>query len=155
MGFIYEEIFYYFDLGYVIKRGSGYGPWVPIYGIGSLLIYLITNKYKENKILTILFCFLIPVILELIVGYILFHAFNTRLWNYNIEILNFGNIGGYVCLRSTLLFFLGGLFLIYYLVPKLEEYIKKHKNISNISYVLGTIFFIDIIFNYLIKQTWR
>ena len=28
-GFIYELLFYRIDLGYFVKRGSSYGPWVP------------------------------------------------------------------------------------------------------------------------------
>ena len=32
-GFIYEEIFYRIDLGYFVKRGTTYGPWIPIYGL--------------------------------------------------------------------------------------------------------------------------
>lgn len=156
IGFIYEEIFYYIDLGYFIKRGSGFGPWVPIYGYGSLFIVLITNKFKNNKILTTLFCFLIPALLELFAGYILYTYFNTRLWDYNIEIINYGNIGGYICLRSVLLFGIGGLFLVYKIVPFLEKMsLKIPKKIFNLSYVIGFIFFIDVIFNYLIKQSWR
>ena len=35
-GFIYEEIFYRFDLGEWVKRGTTFGPWIPIYGFGGL-----------------------------------------------------------------------------------------------------------------------
>ena len=31
-GFIYETFFYRIDLGYFVKRGTTYGPWIPIYG---------------------------------------------------------------------------------------------------------------------------
>ena len=35
-GFIYEEIFYRFDLGEWVKRGTTFGPWIPIRsGAGS------------------------------------------------------------------------------------------------------------------------
>ena len=33
-GFIYETIFYKIDLGYFVKRGTTYGPWIPIYAYG-------------------------------------------------------------------------------------------------------------------------
>ena len=33
-GFIYETLFYRIDLGYFVKRGTTYGPWIPIYGFG-------------------------------------------------------------------------------------------------------------------------
>ena len=40
-GFIYEEIFYRIDLGYFVKRGTTFGPWIPIYGFGSIFISLL------------------------------------------------------------------------------------------------------------------
>ena len=33
------------------------------------------------------------------------------------EILSFGNIGGYICLRSVLFFGISGLFLVYAIIP--------------------------------------
>ena len=44
-GFIYEEIFYKIDLGYFVKRGSTFGPWIPIYFFGGGLIFLISYKF--------------------------------------------------------------------------------------------------------------
>ena len=41
-GFIYEEIFYRFDLGEWVKRGTTFGPWIPIYGFGGILILGLT-----------------------------------------------------------------------------------------------------------------
>ena len=48
-----------------------------------------------------------------------------RLWDYNNEILNFGNIGGYICLRSVLSFGIASLFLVYVVVPYLLRITKK------------------------------
>ena len=42
-GFIYEEIFYRFDLGEWVKRGTTFGPWIPIYGFGCLLIHSVDS----------------------------------------------------------------------------------------------------------------
>ena len=47
-GFLYEEIFYYIDLGYLVKRGSTYGPIIPIYFFGGMLIVLFTYKFKDK-----------------------------------------------------------------------------------------------------------
>ena len=53
-GFIYEEIFYRFDLGEWVKRGTTFGPWIPIYAFGGLLILAITFKVKKNPFLVFL-----------------------------------------------------------------------------------------------------
>ncbi len=36
-GFIYETLFYRIDLGYFVKRGTTYGPWIPIYAYGRVI----------------------------------------------------------------------------------------------------------------------
>lgn len=145
-GFIYEEIFYLIDLGKLVKRGSTYGPWIPIYAFGTILIILISYKYKEKPLIIFVLGMLISGILEFITGYILFHVFNLRLWDYNNEILNFGNIGGYICLRSILFFGISSLFLFYVALPIINKINNKNNKIVNvISIVLFIIFIIDII----------
>ena len=145
-GFIYETIFYRIDLGYFVKRGSTLGPWIPIYIIGSLLIILLTYRLKNKPLLVFLLNVIITGLLEYSTGYILFKYFNTRLWNYNIEILNYGNINGFICLRSVLFFGLSSLFLIYILVPIIINLYKKYTCIFKIITTLLTILLVlDII----------
>jgi uncharacterized membrane protein len=103
-GFIYEELFYRIDLGYFVKRGSTFGPWIPIYVFGGAAFTMLVYRFKDNPLLVFLLCVLVSGIMEFVTGYVLYHMFNTRLWDYNTEIWNFGNIGGYICLRSVLFF---------------------------------------------------
>jgi uncharacterized membrane protein len=56
-------------------------------------------------------------ILEYLSGYVIYQFFGLRFWDYNVEILNFGNIGGFVCLRSVSFFGVSSLFLVYVIVP--------------------------------------
>lgn len=144
-GFIYETIFYRIDLGYFVKRGITFGPWIPIYGFGGIFIYLL-NKNKKNAFAIFLYGSLISGILEFLTGYILFNYFNVRLWDYNVEILNYGNIGGYICLRSILFFGLSSIFLIKLIVPLVEDKILNNKYAHALS-ILGITFFIDFLFN--------
>lgn len=150
-GFIYEEIFYYFDLGYIVKRGSTYGPWIPIYAFGGILIYILCKKYEKKPILVFMLGTIISGLLELSTGYILNRYFNIRLWDYNTEILNFGNIGGYICLRSVLFFGISSLLLMYIIIPIINRINTKNIKIINIiSIVLFVIFICDIIINIII-----
>jgi len=104
LGFIYEVLFYRIDLGYFVKRGSTIGPWIPIYAIGGSLIYLLTYRFKDKPFLVFIMICLITGTLEFVTGYALYNFLGIRLWDYNVEIWNFGNIGGYICLRSVLFF---------------------------------------------------
>ena len=124
-GFIYEEIFYRFDLGEWVKRGTTFGPWIPIYGLGGILMLGLTYKFKKNPFLVFLLSSIAAGVLEFATGYVLFNFFNIRLWDYNTEILNWGNIGGYVCARSVLFFGISGLFLQFVVMPVFEKIEKK------------------------------
>ena len=149
-GFIYETIFYRIDLGYFVKRGTSFGPWIPIYAYGALLIYALTKK-SNNNIKTFLISGIGCGVLEFIVGFLIFHLLNIRMWDYNTEILNFGNIGGYVCLRSVLFFGLSGVFLKNIINPVIDNIIKNITTLKEkIIYIIGGVFIIDIIINSLL-----
>ena len=152
-GFIYETIFYRIDLGYFVKRGYTIGPWLPIYATGGLLIYLSNIKNKNNILKIFINSAVMCGLLEFIVGYLLLHISHIRLWNYNTEILNYGNIGGYICLRSVLFFGLSGVFLMNIVLPLITKIINKYqsKKTEYITIFLGGLFCIDFIVNYIIK----
>lgn len=146
-GFIYETIFYRIDLGYFVKRGSTYGPWIPIYVFGGLFITLLTYKYKDKPLMVFIIGMLVSGLLEYGTGYYLDKYMGIRLWNYYEEICNFGNINGYICLRSVLFFGFSSLILIYLIIPFLLKYIKsvRRSYMSMISYMLFITFSFDFI----------
>lgn len=124
-GFIYEELFYLIDLGYLVKRGITFGPWIPIYGFGAVLIVLTTNRLRRYPAAVFAVSALVCGALEYITGYVLFHVGGIRLWDYNTEIWNWGNIGGYICARSVLFFGMSALFLLYVILPLILRMQKK------------------------------
>lgn len=146
-GFIYEELFYRIDLGYFVKRGTTYGPWIPIYFFGGLLITIFTYRFKDKPIVVFLLNTIITGLLEYITGYALYEYAGIRLWDYNKEIWNFGNINGYVCLRSVLFFGVSSLFLIYVLIPILIRLFKNSKTdtLHYITYAMSLLFIADMI----------
>lgn len=119
-GWLYEFIFYFFNFGMkkFYWQGGNFLPWINIYATGSIMIILLSYKFKKKPWLVFLIAFLSTGILEYFSGLAIYKLMNgLRLWNYNEEILNFGNIGGFVCLRSVLFFGLSGLFLMYFMLP--------------------------------------
>lgn len=153
-GFIYEELFYRIDLGYFTKRGSSYGPWIPIYVFGGAAYTLLVYNYKENPLLVFLLCVVVSGIMEYVTGWVLYNAFHTRLWDYNTEIWNFGNIGGYICLRSVLFFGVSGLLLIYAVIPILIKVTEAADPavLTVVCRVLAAAFIIDIIVYRIMKS---
>ena len=146
-GFIYETIFYRIDLGYFVKRGNTYGPWIPIYVWGGLFITLLTYKYKNNPLKVFIKSMIVSGFLEFLTGWILYEGFKIRLWDYNTEIWNFMNINGYICLRSIVFFGISGLILIYIMIPNIVKFITgiNSKTVDIISLVLIICFVLDMI----------
>lgn len=119
-GWVYEFIFYFFNGGMQewYMQGGNFLPWINIYAIGSILILLTTYKVKKHPIAVFFISSLVTGILELVAGWLVYTIGNgTRYWDYNTEILNFGNISGFVCLRSVLFFGFSALLLMYVILP--------------------------------------
>ena len=119
-GWIYEFIFYYFDAGTgeFYMQGGNFLPWINIYAIGLVLIIATWYKIRKYPWAVFLLSMLVSGIVEFVGGWLVYTIGNgTRYWDYNVEILNFGNIGGFVCLRSVLVFGFSALFFMYLILP--------------------------------------
>ena len=92
---------------------------------GGAAYTLLVYPYKENPLLVFVLCVAVSGTMEYITGWVLYNVFHTRLWDYNTEIWNYGNIDGYVCLRSVLFFGISGMALIYAVIPLLIELVKR------------------------------
>ena len=156
-GWIYEFIFYFFDGGMkeFYWQGGNFLPWINIYAIGSFLIILTTYKLRKHPVYVVLISALVTGILEYISGFLIYHMFDgLRLWDYNTEILNFGNIDGFICFRSVAFFGISALILMYLIVP-ICMYLSKKMNKKTfliVSISLFSIVMIDEIYNLLIAR---
>ena len=121
LGYLYEEIFYWFTEGMLRNRGILFGPWLPIYGIGALGIYAL-KPLKSYPILLFLLCALISGVVEYIIGYAGIRLFDMRLWDYRGLFLN---IQGIICLRSVLSFSVMGVVFHYLLEPLAEQTFQR------------------------------
>lgn len=156
-GFLYEFIFYYFNGGMkeFYWRGGNFLPWINIYATGSIMIYFLTYKCRKKpwKVFTI--SFISTGILEYISGLGMYIIGNgMRCWDYNQEILNFGNIHGFVCLRSALFFGLSSLLLMYVVIPFCFYLARgmNHKLFITICVTLCTIILVDEFYNLAIAR---
>ena len=155
-GWLYEYIFYYFNSGMKTWywRGANFLPWINIYATGSIMIIILTHKFKKNPLLVFLITALSTGILEYFSGLAMLELKGMRCWDYNTEILNFGNIDGFVCLRSVTIFGLCGMLLVYGVIP-LCIYFSKHINkkvFLIVSISLCSIFLFDELYNLLFSK---
>lgn len=148
-GWIYEEIFYFFANGcHFVLRGEFLGPWLPVYGAGAVFMALIIERLRNHPLLVFLASAAICGVVEYFTGYFLYHYMGgQKLWDYNTEPLNFGNIDGYVCLRSVLFFGVSGVMLIYVVNPAIRHFAMKLKprTFALIAFVPVILFILGII----------
>ena len=157
-GWLYEFIFYFFNDGKFSFQGGNFLPWINIYAIGALMIVFLTRK-RKNKPLEIFIISLISTgILEYFSGLAIYKIGNgLRYWDYNTEILNFGNINGFVCLRSVTFFGFSGLLLMYLILP-ICIYLSKKMNkklFLRISISLLSIILFDEFYNLIIAKIFN
>ncbi len=149
IGWIYEEIFYWFTEGLLRNRGILYGPWLPIYGIGTLAIYAM-KPLKKHPLLLFLLCVGATGIVEYIIGYIGIRFFGMRLWDYRGLFLN---IDGIICFRSVMSFGIMGIAFHYLIEPMAEKlYLRvSTKVIRPTCLVLAALFITDCILSFLFR----
>ena len=160
IGWVYEYFFYYMNSGFkqFYMRGSNFLPWINIYAYGAFLIIAMTYRKRENPLQVFLISMLVTGILEYFSGYILYGKLGwTKCWDYNQEILNFGNIGGYVCLRSVLFFGLSSLLLVYGIIPMCYYLasIANRKVFYVTCVVIFGIFMVDEVYNLAITSIFN
>ena len=149
VGWIYEEIFYWFTEGMLRNRGLLYGPWLPIYGVGALGIYAL-KPIKRNPVLLFVLCIVITGVVEYIIGFAGIKLFGLRLWDYRGLFLN---ISGIICFRSVISFGIMGLIFHHVLEPMGEKLYQKtpFAIIKTVCLMLLLLLFTDCILSFLFR----
>ncbi len=151
IGWIYEMIFYKVTENILDNRGFLYGPYVPVYGTGAVLIVLLLKRFRKNPVILFIGMMILTGIVEYIVGDFMLFVWNKRWWDYTGLFLN---INGHVCLRSVISFAIGGLALIYLVEPFIDKINKRMGNRKkNIIYgIIIGIMIIDLIVCLIIRH---
>ena len=99
LGWIMESIFRSICERKLINTGFLRGPFCPIYGIGSIIMFLFLENFADSPILLFFIAMVILTIWEYIVGVILEKIFNTKYWDYSDHKFNFQ---GRICLTNSI-----------------------------------------------------
>ena len=109
--------------GEFVNRGVLHGPWLPIYGTGSVLILLILNKFRKNPPLEFISAMTLCGFIEYFTGYYLEMTHNgQRWWDYTGYYLN---LHGRICAEGLLTFGIGGMLIVYVLAPLLDNILRQ------------------------------
>lgn len=127
------------------KSGYLYGPWTPIYGIGVVLIILLSKiifrKLKMNKFNEIIIFFVsISILLsfiEWIGGNLLYLVFDKSFWSYTNHKYN---IGKYISLEMTFVWGICSILFLYLIKPWMDKLIIKIPKFITILLIILFIF---------------
>ena len=155
-GWIFEELVFLVEDHILYNRGFLFGPWLPIYGFGGIIITALFFKTKNKPVkvgkinirpLIIYFeACIIATVVELTATYIIdFTGGNFKtLWDYS---QNFMNFQGRIALIPDAKFGVIALLAIYGVQPVLKKIIetKKQKMLNVFVVIIAILFAIDLI----------
>lgn len=154
LGFLLETIRSFF-VNSKFTSGILYGPWTPIYGIGIVIVILISNylfshlhlsRWLETFI-TFIIITLVLTLLEWLGGVLIEKIFHVVFWDYSKEALS---IGKYISLSKSLIWGVGSIIFIYVLKPLLEGLIK-HIPVP-VTVILTLLMIFDLILTFVNKS---
>lgn len=122
IGWVWEVAFHYMNTGHFVNRGVLYGPWLPIYGSGGVLILVILKRFRDRPL--VYFGLVIGLCgnLEYFISWWLEYFKGAVWWDYHKMFLN---LNGRICLEGLLFFGLGGMIFTYIFAPFLNQHFQK------------------------------
>ena len=151
-GWVWELFFYYVQQGKIINRGVLHGPWLPIYGVGGLLVLIFLFVFRRKPALHVLATVVLCGVVEYFGGWALEAIFDKKWWDYSGYFLN---INGRVCAEGLFVFGVAGMAFIYVLAPLLDNLIRKanQKILVPVEAVLLVLFFADVVYSAFVPNT--
>ena len=119
-GWLWEVGLHLVKDGVFVNRGTMYGPWIPIYGVGGTAIVLLLDRFKNGSkgrlfVMAVVLC----AVLEYLSSFLLDFLLNSSYWDYKNM---FMNLNGRICLAGLAAFGLGGLFGVYVAAPGIARF---------------------------------
>lgn len=122
IGWLWEVLLYLWTEHAFINRGVYRGPYLPIYGVGGLILCLLLRRFYKKPVLIFFLSMLICSCLEYATSWFLEWLWGIRWWDYSGH---FMNLNGRVCLLGAIIFGLGGTALVCVLLPLYERLYEK------------------------------
>ena len=121
-GWLWEGCLYLFKDDIYVNRGFLTGPWLPIYGIGGILLEMLFHRWRDRLFMTFVSSMLLCTLLEYLTGWYLELTWRVKWWDYSDMPWN---LHGRICLVSSLLFGVGGMLLVWVISPLLYSLYRR------------------------------
>lgn len=97
-----------------VNRGAVSGPFCPIYGLGAVVVAVFFPELKGNPLFLFLGGMVVNTFVEYVTGRIMEMSLHKKWWDYSDQKFN---LGGYVCLKTSVLWGICTVLMIYVLNP--------------------------------------
>ena len=174
VGWIYEVLVIMFENHHGFQnRGVLYGPYLPVYGFGMLILMVTVNPVRNMKlekitsispvlafiikfILAFVSAFIVTSLVELIASYMISptswgyveNGKRNSPWYYSASEGYEVNFQGRIALKSSLRFGIGSMFLLYLLQPAIQKFSTKKKVFKIVGSLLLVVFVADCIITF-------
>ena len=152
IGWIWEVIVFLMETGSFVNRGTLYGPWVPIYGVGGAMIIVLLSSLRKKPLVEFFAIVVLCGTIEYFTSWILEKLHGMRWWDYSGYFLN---LDGRICAEGLIAFGVLGLMAIYMLAPALDTLFMKinARLLSLVTTVLMALFFVDVVYSQIHPHT--
>ena len=113
-GWLWEGFLYLFKDDTYVNRVFLTGPWLPIYGMGGIILEILFRKWRDRPVMLFMSSMALCTLLEYAAGWYLELTWGVRWWDYSEMPWN---LHGRICFLSSLLFGLGGMLLVWVISP--------------------------------------
>ena len=128
----------------VFSRGYLIGPYLPIFGFGSIFMFSFLEPYKNDVVALFVLSVTVCCLLEYFTSLIMEKIFKLRWWDYSQKKFN---VNGRVCLEYGVMFGFGGIIIVKVVHPLLLNCLLSLPSLFVImfGFIVGIIMFIDFI----------
>lgn len=146
VGLIIETTYGFATMGIVESRKGLYiGPFCPIYGVGGVILILLLDRFKSNKIKLAIYGGVLGSIIEYLLSFMLEAIYGARFWDYGYVKYN---LNGRICIVYSIFWAILSIVLIGLIKPKIDRLIdkigKKDNELENKFCILKKRSFIDL-----------
>ena len=116
MGWMLETVYCGVRHRKFINRGFLNGPFCAVYGIAAVVMTVVLRDLTDNYLFLFLGCFVLGTVTEWVAGILLERLGTGKWWDYSGRK---GNLGGYICLETSLIWGLLGFTAVRWINPLL------------------------------------
>ena len=122
IGWLWEVSLHLILDGVFVNRGVMYGPWLPIYGAGGILILTLLSRFRSNPAACFIAIEILCGFVEYFTSYYLESTYGQKWWDYSGYFLN---LNGRICAEGLITFAIGGMAIVYLLAPLIDNHLRK------------------------------